>query len=308
MLERNPGYHGTRPRRVARIVYSTGVPTTKAAALAQAGRVDVMPFDYDPHGPLVPGGALDRRFGAPRYRIAPAPGVDMIAFNTKSGLFASRRLRQAVSFALDRRALAAVFQEPPTDHYVPPGVPGSSPASVYPMSPQLARAKALARGVHGRARLYFCGEAPNLRIAQIIRNNLKPLGIRVAITQSLGCLNGPDPKATGADMALVTRATLELDPAPFMRGIGGDSTAFGPGTGFSGYADPRFRARLAKADALQGEARLRAYQLLEEDLNRRVAPYASFGAFVAPEYLSARVRCILVQGAYHVVDLGALCT
>jgi ABC-type transport system substrate-binding protein/tRNA A-37 threonylcarbamoyl transferase component Bud32 len=223
VLDRNPRYTGSRQRRPARIIYLTGMSTTEAAALAQADRVDVIPFDYDPNGPLVPGGPLDRRFGSgrsPRYRLLPASGVDMIAFNTRSGPFADPRLRQAVNYALDRRALAAVFKEPATDRYVPPGVPGSRAAAVYPMSPDLARARKLARGPADRkVKLYFCGEAPNLRIAQIVRDNLRPIGLKVSIIQSLGCLNGPDPKAKGADMALVTYATHELDPAPFMRGV-----------------------------------------------------------------------------------------
>src|SRR5262249_19701842 len=100
VLDRNPRYSGNRPRRPARIIYLTGVSTTEAATLAQAGRVDVIPWDYDANGPLVPGGSLDRRFSSgssPRYRVAPAPGIDMVAFNTHSGPFADARLRQAVN-------------------------------------------------------------------------------------------------------------------------------------------------------------------------------------------------------------------
>jgi peptide/nickel transport system substrate-binding protein len=311
VLDRNPRYTGNRPRRPARIIYLTGTTTSKAAALAQAGRVDVIPSDYDPNGPLVPGGPLDRRFGSgssPRYRLSPAPGVDMVAFNTRSGPFADARLRQAVNYALDRRALAGVFKEAATDGYVPPGVPGARPGAIYPMSPDVARAKKLARGAAGRkVRLYFCGEAPNMRIAQIVRDNLRPLGLKVSITQSLGCLNGPDPKAKGADMALVTYATHELDPAPFMRAVLGDTSAFGPNASLVPSNVPGFRAGLDAADRLTGAPRLAAYQRLERDVATRAAPFASFGAFVAPEFVSARLKCAPVQGAYHFTDLAAIC-
>ena len=37
-------------------------------------------------------------------------------------------------------------------------------------------------------------------------------------------------------------------------------------------------------------------------------PYAAFGSFVAGEYLSPRSSCRVVQGAYGVIDLAALCT
>ena len=308
VLDRNPNYRGRRPRRPARIVYLTGVPTAKAVALAEAGRADVLPWDFDLRGPLAPGGPLDRRGGG-RYRVAAAPGVDMIAFNTRRPLFRDARLRRAVNYALDRKALAAVWAEEPTDGYVPSAIPGAASRDVYPLSqPDLARARRLASGrTGGAARLYYCGEPANQRIAEIVRANLRPLEIDVEIVPSLGCLQGPDPKARRADLMLVTRATPELDPAPFLEATVGDTTRFGSGLGPVTWDDPAFRARLDRARALAGERRLAAYRRLENDLLRGAAPYAAFSSFVAPEYFSERLGCKLIQGAYQVVDLGALC-
>jgi peptide/nickel transport system substrate-binding protein len=308
VLDRNPNYRGARPRRPARIVYLTGVPTAKAVALADAGDVDVLPWDYDLHGPLAPGGSLDRRNGE-RYHVAPAPGVDMIAFNTRRPLFRDPKLRRAVNYALDRKALAAVWDEQPTGRYVPTAIPGAKSAQVYPLTrPELATAMRLARGRrHRAARLYFCGEPANLQVAEIVRSNLRPLGIRVSITPSLDCLQGPDPKARQADLSIVTRATAELDPAPFLEATVGDTVAFGSGVGPVTWDDRAFRARLARARGLAGDDRLAAYGRLEDELLRGPAPYAAYGSFVAPEYFSARVGCRVIQGAYEVVDLATLC-
>jgi hypothetical protein len=71
--------------------------------------------------------------------------------------------------------------------------------------------------------------------------------------------------------------------------------------------DRAFRAQLDAADRLTGAARLAAYERLERDVATRAAPFASFGAFVAPEFVSARLKCAPVQGAYHFADLAALC-
>jgi ABC-type transport system substrate-binding protein len=181
--------------------------------------------------------------------------------------------------------------------------------SLHPLSPDLARARRLLAGgsVPRRASLYFCGEPANLRIARIVRANLRPLGIRVTITESLDCLRGHDPKARRADLLLVTRATPLLDPAPFLHATVGDTAAFGGGFGFVTWDDAAFRRRLRAARALTGEARLAAYRGLEDDLLRGEAPYAAFASFASPEYLSARTGCRVVQGAYGVVDLAALC-
>ena len=76
VLDRNPNYRGPRPRRPARIVYLTGMPTAKGVALAGAGQADVVPWDYDLQGPLAPEG---RSPAAPRpaATAVAAPGVDM---------------------------------------------------------------------------------------------------------------------------------------------------------------------------------------------------------------------------------------
>ena len=90
VLDRNPNYRGTRPRRPGRIVYLTGLPTARSVTLANGGQVDVVTWDYDSRGPLAPGGALDQRYSggaSPRYNIGAAPGVDALAFNTRRPLF-----------------------------------------------------------------------------------------------------------------------------------------------------------------------------------------------------------------------------
>jgi ABC-type transport system substrate-binding protein len=235
--------------------------------------------------------------------------VDMLAFNTKRALFKDPRLRRAVNYALDRKSLAAVFDEAPTDRYVPPAVPMPHTAPVYPLlRPDLASAKRLISVARKRivARVYVCGEPANLRIAQLVRSNLRPLGIDVSIVQSLGCLRGPDPKASQADILLITRASAELDPAPFLDSTVGRTSAFG-GVGPVTYDEPTVKGRLDRARALGQDARLAGYARLQNDLLRGPAPYAAYGSFVAPEFFSERIGCRLIQGAYHVLDLGAVC-
>ncbi|MGZ4202279.1 MAG: protein kinase domain-containing protein [Thermoleophilaceae bacterium] len=318
VLDRNPNYRGSRPRRPARIVYLNGVQTARAVALAGAGQVDLVTFDFDSNGPLAPGGALDRRFGndaaaarregSPRYHAGPAPGIDLIAFNTHRPLFSDPRLRRAVSYALDRKALAAVFHEAPTDRYVPPAVPTALSGSVYPLGgPDLGAALKLAPpGRTRHASVYFCGDPANLRIAQLIRSNLKPLRIDVSTVQSFGCLRGLDPKAERSDILLFTHASAELDPQPFLEAMVGRNFPFGPAQPRT-FADPRLTARLDQIRKLGGPERLAAYAKLEDDVLRGPAPYAVYGAFTQPEFMSSRIGCRLIQGAYHVVDLAALC-
>lgn len=315
VLLRNPNYGGRRPRRIDRIVYTVGTPTGKAIALLDGGAgeyIDGYTSDSDPSA-LATGSAAARRYGPSsaaarrgeqRYFVVPVPGIDMVAFNTRRPLFRDVRMRRAVNLALDRRALAGVFDEEPVDHYIPPAVPGFRPSHIYPVDgPNLAEAKSLARTGHRRAVLYVCGEPPNIRIAQIIRTNLARIGIGVHIDQTLGCLTGPKKKTlAAADLQLITVLNPELDPSVWIK------AALGSAYGSPGYwDDPVLRRRIERAARLSGRTRIDEYARLDETLVRDAVPFAAYGAFTTAEYFSPRVGCKLFQAAHHFVDLGALC-
>ena len=204
VLERNPNYPGDRPRRPDRIVYLTGIGADEALQRVDKGEVDYVPYNYDSQGPLAGGGRRDRAFGAnstaarhgdQRFFARAAPGLDMLALNPRRPLFRDVAMRRAVNQALDRPALAAVWGELPTDRYVPPAILPASGDSRYPLqAPDVRAARRLAAGRRGTATLYYCGDPGNQRVAEIVRANLRPIGIRVRITPSLGCLRGHDPK------------------------------------------------------------------------------------------------------------------
>ena len=201
----------TRSHRCSAAVPTTSMPTS---------------LGCDPAGPLAPGGPIDRsygpasragRAGRPRYVASPAPGIDGIAFNTRRPLFRDARMRRAVGYALDRTALAAVYAEPPSDHLIPPAVSGLDGNVAFPNEPDLTTARRLAGGRRRTARLYGCGDPIGARIARIVRANLAPIGIDVQIDQSLGCLNGPEPRrVAAADMQLVSRFDPSHDPVSFV--------------------------------------------------------------------------------------------
>ena len=140
-----------------------------------------------------------------------------------------------------------------------------------------------------------------------MRANLRPIGLHVVIVQSLGCLSGPDPKARTADLLLLTRSTQVLDPEPFLQAATGNPRAFGAAAAPTTWSDPVYRRRLAEAAVLSGDARLAALRQIEDDMLRRAAPYAAYGSFTSGEYLSTRSSCRVIQGAYGVVDLAAMC-
>jgi ABC-type transport system substrate-binding protein len=313
VLLRNPNYHGTRPRRAARIVYTTGVPTAKAIALVDAGAaeyIDGYTSDSDPAA-LATDSSVARRFGPAsaaaragrqRYFVIPVPAVDMIAFNTARPLFRTLRMRRAVSLALDRTALARVFDEQPVDRYIPPAVADLGPSSVTSLVSDATRARRLVGAGRHRAVLYMCGDPIGLGVLPLVRSQLARIGIAVSFDVSSSCLNGPQPrKLAQADMALISPFDNWGDPAATLEAALGSS--YGP----VALSEDVLRRKILRARATRGHARLEAYAQLDDLLLRRAVPFVAFGGYTTAEYFSPRVGCKVFQSTYHFVDLGALC-
>ena len=199
VIKRNPNYPGPRPQRLDAIVYRRpNVPKADVVSLIERGEADHL-AEYDALGSdvsLVANGPLADRYGpphregAPRFLVSPLLAINYLAFNTRRPLFSDARLRRAVNFALDRRAIADTYGWPPADHLLPPGMPGHRDSHLYPLGrPDLERARALARGRGGRAVLEVCDIPYCTQWARSIRRSLAAIGIEVVVRVS------PDPLA-----------------------------------------------------------------------------------------------------------------
>jgi YVTN family beta-propeller protein len=165
VLARNPNYGGDRPRIPTRIVYSFGVGLRRAVMQVATERSDYLDASSFSSGgnsanELALLQMLERRYGAgspaaraghQQYFVNPWLSLDYFAFNTARPLFASARVRRAVNYAIDRRALvqhhALLDVARATDHYLVPGIPAARPVRIYPLgAPNLGRR--LRRPVH----------------------------------------------------------------------------------------------------------------------------------------------------------------
>jgi ABC-type transport system substrate-binding protein len=318
VLERNPNYHGNRPRRLARVVVWDNIPTPKAIALAEAGQLDYLPHDFSNDG-LLPGQLLDRRYGPAsaaaradrqRFYLHARPLLDTIVFNTRRPLFRNTRMRRAVSYALDRPALARAYFDQPAAKIVPAAVPGDRTPSVYPIgAPDLRTARRLAGAEKRRAVLLAPCDPTVSTAAGIVRSDLARIGIEVSIVRSDTC--DPSEEAAEfnrADMVITTtlqRFPPERDPAPFVEDALGASlwgSPLGPGP----WNNPAFTKRLEQARPRRGRGRVAAYARLDSQL-MRMAPLVVYGSYLYDEYFSPRIGCKLFQAFYLEADLGALC-
>ena len=203
VLTRNPNYHGSRPHHFARIELAVGISAQRAFAEIEAGTADytglglVSARPRSPRSPRDSPPATGRAAPRPRadrqqYFVNPGLQLDFFFLNTHRTLFSDVRVRQAVNYAIDRRALARLgdsFQpvpERPTDHYLPPGMPGYRDAHVYPTTPNVAKARELVRHAHAGGRtavLYTCDAFPCPEQAQIVKTDLAAIGLQVQINE-----------------------------------------------------------------------------------------------------------------------------
>jgi peptide/nickel transport system substrate-binding protein len=271
---------------------------------------------------------LARRYGAgseaaaagkQRYFVNPQLGVEHVLLNTSRPVFSSARIRRAANYAIDRTALARHggiehnVPSLPTDQYLPPGMPGFRNVRIYPSRPDVAMARRLAGDHQRTAVLYAYDRPPSPALAQIIKGNLKAIGIDVQVKlfskgvffKRLATRDEP------YDMALMGWFADYADPADFLSLL--DGRTLGEGSyqnlaffNFARYDDPVFNRRLLAAEKLSGPRRYVAYSRIEHDMVRNGAPWVAIGNATSHDFFSARIGCQLYQPVYG-IDLGALC-
>jgi ABC-type transport system substrate-binding protein/class 3 adenylate cyclase/tRNA A-37 threonylcarbamoyl transferase component Bud32/streptogramin lyase len=314
VLERNPNYHGPRPHRLQRIVYDIGSSTHRTVSRIESGAADYT-ADVLHESTFSANGPLDVRFGQgrasapgkPRLVQTPQLAFRFLQFNTSRGPFVDARLRRAVNYAIDRRALAAAVGDLPSAAYLPPGLPGASRTSAYPLTPNLERARALAHGFRGKVVLYSCRRPECTTAARIVRANLAPLGIGVRIVELDDQWTAAQQPGAAYDMLLAGWFYDWPDPSEVLN-VFLDPKGFRPDWAPRPLSIPEsYRRALRRAALLRGPARAAAYARLQVKLAREVAPYAAYSTPVMPEFFSARVGCGVEQPVIGAVDIGTLC-
>jgi ABC-type transport system substrate-binding protein len=213
-----------------------------------------------------------------------------------------------VNFAIDRRALAQDtgigLSGRPTDQYIPPSIPGFEDAAIYPLgNPDVAAARRLTGGEHHDATLYTCNFAGCVRNAQILRANMRAIGINVDVREfPLGEMFARISRPGEPwDIAYTNWFVDYADPFDYI------NNQFGPGADHPGsFRDPRMDQRMAAVAELSGNARLRGYAKLDRDLAQNAAPAAAFATGEFSYLVSPRTGCVVVHPIYG-LDLGALC-
>lgn len=311
VLQRNRFYRGNRAHHVDRIDADLGANAEALIDDIASGKVDW----GDSAGALrARAGELARRYGVnkTRFFVSPQRFLRMFVLNTSGRLFRNNpKLRQAVNFAVDRRALTRVlgaYAGVPTDQYLLPSQPGYRDERMYPLEgPDLRRARQLARGHTrgGKAVLYTTTSPADVAQAQVLQQSLKAIGIEVEIVQFPGLLF-TDKLATEGHLFDIGRIAFGHGPDPsWFTGIFDGRTIGQSGnSNWSYFNSAKYNRLFDAASRLQGDERYRAYGELDLQLSRDAAPAIPIANLNAPTFVSARVGCIVLN---PFLDLTAVC-
>ena len=178
LLVRNPDYCGM-PALLDTFEMRLGITTTNAVLLIRRGLVDGGMF-------TVPAAEYARLHQDPywKHQLDVSDGLDTeyLYMNVRVKPFDDVRVRQAVCWAVDRRALLKVYSGHGivAGEFLPTGMPGAKPLGRF-QGPDVARAKQLLReagyphGVH--VKLYGMTTEPQPRELALVQQQLAEAGI-----------------------------------------------------------------------------------------------------------------------------------
>ena len=251
----NPGWWAGAPA-IAQLVFAVTPDTAVRAQRAKAGECLVAPVAAEQAAALE----------SPALHVVKASTLNTwyVAPNTTRPFLSDPRLREALSLAVDRAALAkAAFGglAAPAGSFLPPGSWAHDAALAIPHDPARAKALVRASGYDGRPLTLFAvaGDAGVQRAVALLQADWAAIGVKV-VPQTMAL--GEFVRRAGRgehDLAYANWFADDGDPDDFLAPVLSCAAA-GHGTNKSQWCDPAFDALLAAARATDAvDARRAAY-------------------------------------------------
>ncbi len=254
LFARNPDYWGGTPKTDSLRSRIIPEPST-AVAEFEAGNVDVL---YVPEGETRNWEETDDKKAL--LESAPALRMLYIAINTTRGPLADPRVRQALNYATDARAILEGIMSGRGNlaaGVIPPALPGGDSARKgYTRDTARAR-QLLAAAGHSSGidiELWSSQTPPFPRIAQTVQANLADIGVRVKLIQRDASSMREAARAGQTDMALKDWFADYPDAEDFLYPLL-HSANKGVGGNVSFYSNPKFDKLVSDARREQNEAK-----------------------------------------------------
>jgi ABC-type transport system substrate-binding protein/streptogramin lyase len=315
ILKRNPFYHGPRPHKLDEIALREGVDVGVALdRIRHRGWDGIVSSGHttsqftDPR--LDPGNPIAKQYGntsSSQVQWVPVtlPHATYIDLNGVSGPLADPTVRRAVAFAVNRTAIAPIWDATPTDQLLPPVVGGFRDRDLYPLHPDLAKARARMHGRRLKAVMVLDRpDAGLLQEALLLRAELRKIGIRVVFKHLQGnaeihALNTGHPRIDLADAGITSGSP---DGASLL-----ESVFVTTGSVPRRWLTPRVMRKVEKVNSLSGYERQAAAGALADQLLARDVPLVAIGNRAQGELFAPTVGCRVFPPTDRGVDLAGLC-
>jgi len=257
-----------------------------------------------------------------RFWAQPLNCTGYLPMNTARSLFGGNtKLRQAINYAIARKDYvnqAGPGGGRPWTHLFNPTVPGWRNVTLYPLTPSLAKAKALAKGHFKSGKInvgYRSSGSINPNQAQIVRRDLVRLGFKPNDINMKG-YNGTTiydvmgKKGTDLDIGVSMGWCSDYpDPYDWLNVLlyGGAIQAEN-NNNYSYFNDPKWNRKLVKASGLVGPKRYKAYGQLDLSIMKQAAPVAAERTYNNQYVFSNRInpKSLIYQAVYQDWSIPAL--
>jgi peptide/nickel transport system substrate-binding protein len=325
LIAANPNYGGTRPQRFDEIHYTFGVSLATTRLNIEAGTTDlgdVPPAAHQELDTLYGPASAAAASGHQQWFTHPGRAFRYLAMNHDRPLFGSGgplgnvNLKKAVNYAIDRSAIVAQYGHKAAytaDQYLAPTFPGFQAAALYPDTPDLATARALAGWSPGDpmtpAVLYTCNTGPCVPVANIVKANLAEIGLDVQIQSFPRAVQFVKAGTRGEpfDLTLDAWNTTTLDSYEVLQNLDGSLLQPANNSNFAYFNDPGYIVDLHAANELSGAARLDALGALDVEVARDAAPLAAYLNDNVRALYARRIGCQIFSTQVGAVNLAALC-
>src|SRR5262249_17930622 len=245
-----------------------------------------------------------------RVQVRPLLDIRYVAMNHAKPLFQNNpQLAKAVNWAVDRQAFSAqggFLYGKRADQILPPGMLGFKQLNTYPIRITPGTIKVgqkLANGnLRGGSAVMWAsnrGVAPLQ--AQLIQYNLKQIGINAEIKllpRAQQFTDAGNPKTATFDMTIERWGADYADPYDFINILlDGHQVTQPQHNNYAYFNVEKYNTQMQQASLLVGAKRGAAYAALDAALMNQNPPWAPLVNSNDRIFLSARLRCVVVNEA-----------
>ena len=240
---------------------------------------------------------VKENFEGTQFRIEPTISTYYFWMNTQKPPFDDVKVRQAVNYAVDAKALERIYagQIVATQQILPPGMPGYEQFSLYPYD--LEKAKEMIKEANPSDKditVWTDTESPNNEAGEYFNEVLKELGFNTTLKQInadnyftvIGNLSTPDLDAGWSDW-------FQDYPHPndfFQPLLAGESIQSTNNNNFAQFDDTAVNKKIKELGAEQlGPDQEKAYAELDEEVMEE-APWAPYGTRTLSTFVSDEIE------------------